>query len=73
LVMFDPIAGHGRANAELMAAAGLARLAGSPAELTAAIRRLASDPAVRAQRAAAAVVAAGGRRPEDDLADLAGR
>jgi diacylglycerol O-acyltransferase / wax synthase len=72
LVLFDPIAGHGRANAELMAAAGLARLAYSPAELTAAIRGLAGDPAVRTQQAVAAVVAADGRRREDDLADLVG-
>jgi diacylglycerol O-acyltransferase / wax synthase len=72
LVLFDPIAGHGRANAELMVAAGLARLAKSPAELTGAIRGLADDQAVRAQRAAAAVAAPGGRSREDDLADLVG-
>jgi len=72
LVLFDPIAGHGRANAELMAAAGLAKLASSPAELTAAVRGLADDHAARGQRAAAAVAAAGGRSREDDLADLVG-
>jgi UDP-N-acetylglucosamine:LPS N-acetylglucosamine transferase len=71
LVMFDPIAGHGRANAELMASAGLAALARSPAELTAAIRALASEPAARLGPAAAALARTG--RREDDLAALAGR
>ena len=41
VVMFDPIAGHGRANAALMTSAGLAWLAGSPAALTRTIRGLA--------------------------------
>ena len=41
VVMFDPIGGHGRANAALMTSAGLAWLAGSPAALTGAIRGLA--------------------------------
>jgi UDP-N-acetylglucosamine:LPS N-acetylglucosamine transferase len=68
VVMFDPIAGHGLANAELMASAGLAVLARSPAELTTTIHRLASDPAARAGRAGAALAAATGRRREDDLA-----
>ncbi len=35
LILFDPIAGHGRANAELMATAGLALLPRSPSELPA--------------------------------------
>jgi hypothetical protein len=39
--MFDPIAGHGQANAALMTSAGLAWLAGSPAALTGTIRGLA--------------------------------
>ena len=71
VVMFDPIAGHGRANAELMAAAGLALLARTPAELTATIRGLTSDPAALAEHAAAALTGAAGRRREDDLAELA--
>jgi UDP-N-acetylglucosamine:LPS N-acetylglucosamine transferase len=70
-VMFDPIAGHGRANAELMASAGLALLALSPAELTATIRRLAKDPAARTGQAVAGLAGAAGRRREDDLAELA--
>jgi UDP-N-acetylglucosamine:LPS N-acetylglucosamine transferase len=71
LVLFDPIAGHGRANAQLMASAGLAVLTRSPAELTAAVRRMIRDPAARAGHAAAALAAAAGRRREDDLAVLA--
>jgi UDP-N-acetylglucosamine:LPS N-acetylglucosamine transferase len=71
LVLFDPIAGHGRANAQLMASAGLAVLARSPAELTAAIRTMIRNPAARAGHAAAALAAAAGRRREDDLAELA--
>ena len=72
VIMFDPIAGHGRANAELMASAGLALLARSPSELTGTIRGLASDPATRDRHAAAAAsAAAAGRRREDDLAELA--
>ncbi|MFN2536050.1 MAG: glycosyltransferase, partial [Pseudonocardiaceae bacterium] len=34
VLMFEPIAGHGKANAALMAAAGLATLCAGPAELT---------------------------------------
>jgi UDP-N-acetylglucosamine:LPS N-acetylglucosamine transferase len=71
LVMFDPIAGHGRANARLMASAGVAVLAQSPPELTAAIRRLITDPTARGGQAAAALAASAGRRREDDLAALA--
>ncbi len=69
--MFDPIAGHGRANAELMASAGVALLTRSPAELTATIRRLISDPTALAGHTAAALAGAAGRRREDDLAELA--
>ncbi|HJY57601.1 MAG TPA: glycosyltransferase, partial [Streptosporangiaceae bacterium] len=71
LVMFDPIAGHGRANAQLMASAGVAVLAQSSAELTDAIRRLIADPTVCGGQAVAALAAAAGRRREDDLAGLA--
>jgi len=69
--MCDPIAGHGRANAELMASAGLALLALSPAELTATIRSLVKDPAARTGQAVASLAGAAGRRREDDLAELA--
>jgi UDP-N-acetylglucosamine:LPS N-acetylglucosamine transferase len=68
VVMFDPIAGHGRANAALMAEAGLARLARSPDELTGIIRELAAG---RAARCGPDPVRPPGRRREDDLAGLA--
>ncbi|MGB8995931.1 MAG: WS/DGAT domain-containing protein [Pseudonocardiaceae bacterium] len=45
VLMFEPIAGHGKANAELMAQAGLATVCNSPAELIDALRELASQPA----------------------------
>ncbi len=70
VIMFQPIAGHGQANAELMARAGLARLAPDAAGLTAAIRHLAGDPGALAAQAAALARAARQRR-EDDLAGLA--
>lgn len=71
VVMFAPIAGHGRANAALMASAGLAQLAPSPAALTTAVGRLASDPARGIRQAEAALAGTGTRRREDDLAELA--
>jgi UDP-N-acetylglucosamine:LPS N-acetylglucosamine transferase len=71
LIMFEPIAGHGRANATLMAEAGLAVLAWSPAELTGAVRRLAGDPGAVAGLADAALARATDRCREQDLADLA--
>ncbi|NMH97583.1 galactosyldiacylglycerol synthase [Pseudonocardia sp. K10HN5] len=40
-----PVPGHGRAGAEMMAAAGLALLCPRPSDVTAAIRRLCHDPA----------------------------
>jgi diacylglycerol O-acyltransferase len=45
VLMFEPIAGHGKANAALMAQAGLADVCESPAELVAALRALAAQPA----------------------------
>lgn len=44
VLMFEPIAGHGKANAALMADAGLATLCTGPAELIAALRELAAQP-----------------------------
>ncbi|GAA5115488.1 MGDG synthase family glycosyltransferase [Pseudonocardia adelaidensis] len=44
VLLFEPIAGHGRANAALMARAGLAILCPGPAELTTAVASL-LDPA----------------------------
>ena len=71
VIMFEPIAGHGRANAELMAESGLALLAWSPAELTGTVRRLAGDPGAVTKLAGMALARAAGRRREQDLADLA--
>lgn len=48
VLMFEPIAGHGKANAELMAQAGLATICKGPAELTDALRRLAAGPGLLA-------------------------
>ncbi|MCI2418218.1 WS/DGAT domain-containing protein [Saccharopolyspora sp. K220] len=50
VVMFEPIAGHGRANAELMAAAGLAELCPRERDLTETLRRWAADPHEVTQR-----------------------
>jgi diacylglycerol O-acyltransferase / wax synthase len=51
VLMFEPIAGHGKANAELMAQAGLATLCQGPAELVAAVRALPARQAEAEQRA----------------------
>lgn len=71
VIMFEPIAGHGRANAALMASSGAALLPASPRELTTVVGRLAADPVARAGAASAARSAAGNRRREDDLVALA--
>jgi UDP-N-acetylglucosamine:LPS N-acetylglucosamine transferase len=70
VIMYEPIAGHGRANADLMAKSGLALLCPGPAELTAALRRLAGEPALRAALEEAALSRASSRRRDDDLRDL---
>jgi diacylglycerol O-acyltransferase len=45
VLMFEPIAGHGKANAALMAAAGLATLCAGSAELTGTLHGLVRQPA----------------------------
>ncbi|MGW5647862.1 wax ester/triacylglycerol synthase domain-containing protein [Saccharopolyspora sp. NPDC003752] len=50
VVMFEPIAGHGRANAELMADAELAELCPRERDLTATLRRWVAEPHLLAQR-----------------------
>ncbi|MGW1679929.1 wax ester/triacylglycerol synthase domain-containing protein [Saccharopolyspora sp. NPDC002376] len=50
VVMFEPIAGHGRANAELMADAELAELCPRATDLTATLRRWAAEPDELEQR-----------------------
>jgi diacylglycerol O-acyltransferase / wax synthase len=71
VIMFEPIAGHGRANAALLASAGFALLAASSAELTGTVRRLTADPVARAAQARPALAQVADRRREDDLAALA--
>lgn len=44
VVMFEPIAGHGRANAELMAHAGLAELCPREPDLLTSLLRLSTNP-----------------------------
>lgn len=44
VLMFEPIAGHGRANAELMERAGLAELCDDEPALAQALHRLATEP-----------------------------
>jgi UDP-N-acetylglucosamine:LPS N-acetylglucosamine transferase len=70
VVMSDPVPGHGKANAELMAAAGLALLAPTPAELTDVIRWLADDPGVIAMQTKTALARTAERKLGDDLAVL---
>jgi diacylglycerol O-acyltransferase len=71
VIMFQPIAAHGRANARLMESAGLATCCQAPAELTRIAARLARDPrALKAVAAPAQAVAASARRAEQDLARL---
>jgi diacylglycerol O-acyltransferase len=54
--MFEPIAGHGKANAELMAQAGLATLCAGPAELVTALRSLRQRPDLLARAEQRALV-----------------
>src|SRR5699024_10052481 len=60
VLMHNPIAGHGRANGELMARAGLARLCEGAGTLATAARDLRQDPArlTAAEQAIAAHLAA---------------
>jgi UDP-N-acetylglucosamine:LPS N-acetylglucosamine transferase len=44
VLLFEPIAGHGKANAALMEQAGLGRVCPDPAALTAALAELVGDP-----------------------------
>jgi len=54
LLLFDPIPGHGRANARVLAAAGLATVCPTPAALTAAVAALDGTVADRARQEVAA-------------------
>lgn len=68
VVMFQPIAAHGRANAEYMMRAGLADLCTSPEELTALTRRLRADPDELERRRWASALHCAGRSLTDDIA-----
>ena len=59
VLMFRPIAGHGRANAEAMAAAGVAEVCGGARELRDALRRLLDDEAYRGRLEKQVTAAAG--------------
>lgn len=54
VIAFDPLAGHGKASAEIMRREGLALVCRGPAELRDAVGRLASDQALAARMSAAA-------------------
>lgn len=55
VLMYRPIAAHGRANAELMAQAGLAEVCDDEDQLTAAVHRLLTEPDLLAAREAASL------------------
>lgn len=71
VIMFDPIPGHGKTNASLMASSGVGLLCGSPPELTEAIRELVTDPEVRARLEKKEADVGGTRGKDDDLRELA--
>ena len=73
VIMHRPIAGHGRANASLMAAAGLADVTEDEEQLTSTIRRLHQEPALVERREQQALAAAERQRLGDVLARLAER
>ncbi|PZS40583.1 MAG: hypothetical protein DLM62_02165 [Pseudonocardiales bacterium] len=72
VLMFEPIAGHGKANAELMAQAGLAAVCNSPAELTGALHTLAAQPALLAQAQQRALTHIGALDFDAEIAALPG-
>ncbi|MFB9905953.1 WS/DGAT domain-containing protein [Allokutzneria oryzae] len=71
VLMHEPIAGHGRANAELMARAGLARVCAEPGELASAFQRLGTDPAAVRECERAVLRHLDAHRLEDGLRRLA--
>lgn len=72
VVMFAPIAAHGRANAALMADCGLAVLCRTPHDLAREGRRLLGDPGLRAGMEKTALAHAHARSREEDLRAAAG-
>jgi UDP-N-acetylglucosamine:LPS N-acetylglucosamine transferase len=70
VVMFRPIAGHGRANAAAMAAAGVAVVCRTGGELAEEVRRLLDEPAHRRRLQRAALATATGGTPAEDVERL---
>ncbi len=66
-IMFEPIAAHGRANAALMAEAGLTLLCRTPWELEKSVRSLLDDPERQATLEATALSRARARTVADDM------
>lgn len=67
LVMFEPIAAHGRANADVMARAGLALLCPTARELETTVRDLLDDRNTQAALEKAGLAHTQARAIEDDL------
>jgi diacylglycerol O-acyltransferase len=72
VLMFEPIAGHGKANADLMAQAGLATVCTGPAELIDALRELASQPTLLTQAQQRALTHIGALDFDAEIAALPG-
>jgi len=70
VVMFRPIAGHGRANADAMAAAGVAVVCRTAGELADEVGRLLDEPVHRRRLQRAALATATGGTPAEDVARL---
>jgi WS/DGAT/MGAT family acyltransferase len=70
VLMYRPIAAHGKANANLMAEAGLAEVCANEQELTEAVRRLRAEPDRLVAIERAALRHAGARTMADGLDDL---
>ncbi|HEY2696822.1 MAG TPA: WS/DGAT domain-containing protein [Pseudonocardiaceae bacterium] len=70
ILMFQPIAAHGRANAELMAEAGLAEVCPDSRALTNAARRLIREPAYLAAIEKAAFAHTNARTLDDGITAL---
>ncbi|MQA84637.1 MAG: glycosyltransferase [Streptosporangiales bacterium] len=71
VVMFDPIAAHGRASAALMADCGLALLCPSSDDLAREVRRLVEEPRARARLERSALAHVRARTREEDLRAVA--
>lgn len=70
VLMYQPIAAHGRANSVLMAEAGLAEVCDDDRQLTDAVRRLRAEPHRLAVLEKAALAHAESRTVSDGLAEL---